>query len=88
MENVFIKVYHSSVLIIIMYTTITGTKKYYVRHGFCLNTSKDTLVANKPDSNIFLTPNLRHLSTMHFMLLKIFSVFDWLLSFKISFIQV
>ena len=33
-----------------------------------------------------LTPNLQHLSNIYFMLLKRFSLFDWLLSFNISFI--
>ena len=40
------------------------------------------MVKNKPAINIFFTPNLRHLLTMYLILVKRFSVFDWLLLFK------
>ena len=51
------------------------------------STSNDALVVKtKSDVNIFFTPNLRHVSTMYLILLKRFSVLDWLLLFKTSFI--
>ena len=89
MEIVLTKMYPSNVSIINIYQTIITTKstRFFMDFFQHSNTSDDTLVVKtKLDINIFFTPRLRHLSTMYLLLLKRSSVFDWLLSFKTSFI--
>ena len=81
------KLYLSNVSIISILQAITRRKNMKFSWIFS-STSNDALVVKtKPDINTFLTPNLRHLSTMYLILPKRFSVFDWLLLFQTSFIQ-
>ena len=79
--------YPSNVSIINIYQTIAIIKSIKFFPWIFSNTSNDTVMRKtKPDIDIFFTQNFQHLSTINLILLKRFSVFDWLLSFKTSLI--